>query len=214
MFMLGRVLLVLWLWWGFWGFSFGFERVLIAIYCNSIPILWVKEPHFFQRQSEVGDCEMVTDKPDKILGQASEESGKIRKGRKSHWLKAVGNHWQQTQIYLCFHWYCNIFSWSSVLYFWPSILSRLAYVCCARRPVSFQANDLGRLEESSRDVSPCKASYIFLPLQTQNRRMAHQGCNHRDLVAALYSSRSFSMRSGICRGRWVRAAGLHASFSG
>lgn len=181
--MLGRVLLVLWLWWGFWGFSFGFERVLIAIYCNSIPILWVQEPHFFQRQSEVRDCEMVTDKPDKILGQASAESGKGESPTGSRQWVTTGS---KRRSISCFHWYCNLLSWSSVLYFWPSVLPRLAYVCCARRPVSFQGNDLARLEETSRDVSLCKASYIFLPLQAQNRRVAHRGCNHRDLVAALY----------------------------
>ena len=61
----------------FWGcFGFVFERVLIAIYCNSVSLLWVKEPHFFRRHPEVRDSEMATDKPDKFLGQASAESGK------------------------------------------------------------------------------------------------------------------------------------------
>lgn len=56
-------------------FGFVFERVLIAIYCNSVPFLWVNEPHFLQRHPKVRDCEMATDKPDEFLGQASAESG-------------------------------------------------------------------------------------------------------------------------------------------
>lgn len=47
-----------------------------GVNCNSVPLLWVKEPHFFQRRPKVRDHKTATDKPDKFLGAASAESGK------------------------------------------------------------------------------------------------------------------------------------------
>lgn len=40
----------------------------------------------------------------------------------------------------------------------------------------------------------CKASYIFLPLQTHTRRGAPQGCNYTDLVADL----DFTIKTESC----------------